>query len=81
MPKELLELKNKYISSSKTGTPGKYQEGDALLEEVNKDSNSWLKLSGIPTEKHWLRVFRNLDALNRVNDLLKIFTLFYITLK
>lgn len=47
-------------------TNWKCQGGDALLEEINKESKSLLKLSGIPSEKHWLRVFRNLDQLNEV---------------
>ena len=50
-----------------TMTMGKCQGGDAILEEINKESKAWLKMSGIPTEEQWLQVFRNLDDLNKVN--------------
>ena len=66
MPSEMRDIKNAYISRSRTGNKDKSQGGDALLEEVNKDSKSWMKMAGIPTEEHWLRVFRNLDSLNQV---------------
>ena len=56
-----------YASASKTGHKGKCQSGDALLEEINKESKSWLKLSGVSSEEQWLRVFRNLDTLNEVS--------------
>ena len=69
MPTELKELKNKYISVSRTGNKGHYQGGDALLEEVNKESKAWCKLGGIPTESQWIRVFRKLDKLNEVKHI------------
>ena len=40
--------------------------GVTLLEEINKESKSWLKMARIPSEELWLRVFRNLDELNKV---------------
>ena len=46
-------------------TVEKCQGGDSLLKEINKVSNSWLKMAGIPSEELWLR-FRNLDELNKV---------------
>ena len=76
MPKELHDCMKKYVSSSRTGKTGKCQGGDALLEEVNKESKSWLILSGIPSEQHWLRVFRSLDKLNEV--CMSYFSLFNI---
>ena len=66
MPDEIRKVKEKHVSSSRTGHAGKFQGGDALLEEVNKESKAWLKLSGIPSEERWLRIFRNLDDLNKV---------------
>ena len=30
---------------------------DALLEEINKESKSWLKMAGILSEELWLKVF------------------------
>ena len=66
MLKELLAVLEEHISSSRTNTEGKYQGGDALLEEINK-SKSWLKLAGIPTGEQWTQVFRNLDDMNNVS--------------
>ena len=48
-------------------TVEKCQGGDTLLEEINKESKPWLKMAGIPSEELWLRVFRNLDELNKVS--------------
>jgi len=73
MPSELSSIKKKYISGSRTGNIGKSQGADALLEEVNKDSKSWLKMVGIPKQQHWLRVFRNLDELNEVCKIVRTF--------
>ena len=67
MPPEIKELMEKFISGSKNGTFGKCQGGDAMLEELNKESKSWLKTSGIPTKEQWLQVFRNLDDLTPVS--------------
>ena len=66
MPPEIKELMEKFISGSKNGTFGKCQGGDAMLEELNKESKSWLKTSGIPTNEQWLQVFRNIDDLTQV---------------
>jgi len=67
MPPELREVMKKYISRSKNGTLGKCQGGDAMLEELNKQSKSWLKMSGIPSNNQWLEVFRNIDGLTEVD--------------
>ena len=67
MPEELNNLKKQFMSGSRTGNIDKSQGVDALLEEVIKDSKSWLKMAGIPSEKQRLRVFRNLDKLNEVS--------------
>ena len=66
MPTELKEVLNKYLSGSRTKTLGKCQGGDAMLEEVNKESKSWLKMAGIPSNDQWQNVFRNLDELSKV---------------
>ena len=66
MPEALLNIKQKYVSGSRTGHRERCQGGDALLEEINKESKSWLKMSGIPTEQQWIKVFRNLDELMQV---------------
>ena len=67
MPEELNNFKKQFMSGSRTGNIDKSQGVDALLEEVIKDSKSWLKMAGIPSEKQRLRVFRNLDKLNEVS--------------
>ena len=66
MPPELRTVMEKYVYGSKTMTYGKCQGGDALLGEINKESKSWLKMAGIPSNDHWLRVFRNFDDVNKV---------------
>ena len=66
MPNELRVIMEKYISGSRTMIVKKCQGGDALLEEINKESKSWLKIAEIPLEEHWLRVFWNLDELSKV---------------
>ena len=38
-------------------TVEKCQGGDALLEEINKESKLWLKMEGILSEELWLKVF------------------------
>ena len=50
MPAELKTIMDVYISGSKTMTPGKCQGGDALLEELNKESKAWLEMAGIPSD-------------------------------
>ena len=55
------------MSGLRTGNIGKLHGRDALMEEVNKDSKSCLKMAGIPYERQWFRVFQNLDKLNEVS--------------
>ena len=64
MPQQIKEILSHYVSGSKFMKMGKCQGGDAMLEELNKDSKSWFKKAGIPGEEQWLTVFRNLDDLN-----------------
>ena len=44
MPAALKSIRDKYVSVSRTGRIGHYQGGDALLEEINKESKAWCKL-------------------------------------
>jgi len=37
-----------------------------LLEELNKELKSWLKMAGVPSDEQWLNVARNIDNLNKV---------------
>ena len=66
MPSNLKNIMEQYISGNKSGKRDKCQGGDALLEEVNKESKAWLKMAGVHTEQQWIRVFRNLDNLSQV---------------
>ena len=66
MPPDLKDLLEKYVSGSKNGTWNKCQGGDAMLEELNKETKSWLKMSGVPTNEQWLTIFRNIDELTKV---------------
>ena len=70
MPDELRKTLERFTSGSRNNKIGKCQGGDALLEELNKNSKSWLKMAGIPTDEQWLRVFRNIDNLEAVSTLL-----------
>ena len=63
MPCKLRKVMENLISGSRTMTLGRCQGGDAMLEEINKEAKSWLKMSGIPSNDQWLQVFRNLDDL------------------
>ena len=47
MPPELQKDMDAYASVPRTRHKGKCQSSDAMLEEVNKESKSWLKLSGV----------------------------------
>ena len=66
IPNELRVIMEKYISGSRTMTVKKCQGGDALLENINKESKSCLKMVGIPSEELLLRVFLKLDELKKV---------------
>ena len=66
MPQELREIMHHFVSGSKNNIKGKCQGGDAMLEELNKELKSWLKMAGVPSDEQWLNVARNIDNLNKV---------------
>ena len=66
MPQELQEVLKNFVSSNRTMTLEKCQGGDALLEEINNESKSWLKMAGVPSTEQRLHLFRNLDELLKV---------------
>ncbi|MES9884493.1 MAG: hypothetical protein ABW185_26915, partial [Sedimenticola sp.] len=66
MPPSLNDLVHSSLTLSRVGNAGHYQGGDACLEEINKEAKSWVSPVGVPTEKEWEKVFRNLDSLNKV---------------
>ncbi|MEW8543116.1 MAG: hypothetical protein AB2693_06235 [Candidatus Thiodiazotropha sp.] len=52
-------------SISVSGNPQKGEGGDFILENKNKRIKMWLPY-GVPTEKQWVRVNRNLDNLDEI---------------
>jgi hypothetical protein len=64
MPSELQQMMEKFVSGSKTGTRGKCQGGDAMLEEI-LTKNVW-------RTKQWLKVFRNMDKFSQVIKIFEI---------
>lgn len=67
MPSELRTALYGTFTFSRTGHHGYYQGGDANLEELNKEAMQHVSCSGIPTEKNWQQVFRNLPKMEKVN--------------
>jgi hypothetical protein len=61
-PTQLREFMNKCQSLSKSGDPSKGQDFDFILEEVNKVTKMWIP-KGLPSERTWLKVCRNIDDL------------------
>ena len=80
MPANIKDILNNSLTASRTGNVGHYQGGDAMLEEVNKESKSWIPCSGVPSDHHWSKVFRNLEKLNRVSwkSVTKKITIYFI---
>lgn len=66
IPEEVMQILQSSFTLSRIGNVGHYQGGDACLEEINKDAKAWIKQIGVPSEKEWLKVFRNLDRMNEV---------------
>lgn len=66
MPHEVRVIKFTSLVLSRTGRVGRYQSGDAVIEEVNKEAKR--DLVGVPNESQWRRSFRNLDAMNKIRS-------------
>lgn len=71
MPKSIKEKVLSSLSLSRNNNIGHYQGGEAMLEEINKEAKSWISPLGVPTNKDWLKVFRNSDKFNQVNKTTK----------
>jgi hypothetical protein len=65
MPDNITEIVKSSLTLSRTGNMGHFQGGDACLEEINKEAKTWVT-KGVPSEKEWLKIFRNLDKLSQV---------------
>jgi hypothetical protein len=61
-PSELRGFLDKCQSHSKSGNPSKGQDFDFVLEEINKVTKMWIP-KGVPSQKTWLKVCRNIDDL------------------
>ena len=59
-PKPLREQLSQVASFSVSGDISKGQDANFVLEEVNRESKSWM-LRGVPDDKMWLTVCHNLD--------------------
>ena len=64
MPEKIKSLKLSSFILSRTQRIGHYQEGDAAIEEVNKEAKR--DLVGVSNETQWKRSFRNLDDMNKI---------------
>lgn len=65
-PNELAEFVGKTESISTSGNSSKGEDMDAYLEEVNKVSKVWQHGSMVALD--WLRIFRNLENLSKVQN-------------
>ena len=66
MPRELQTALHETFTYSRTGSLGHYQGGDANLEELNKEAKRHVSSAGVPKEKDWEQVFRNLPKMKTV---------------
>ncbi|MES9969685.1 MAG: hypothetical protein ABW092_06590, partial [Candidatus Thiodiazotropha sp.] len=64
-PPELQNYVRATEAVSTSGDPQKGEGGDFILENKNKRIKMWLP-KGVPVEKQWIRVNRNLDRLDEV---------------
>ena len=72
--KLLREQLSQVTSFSVSGDKSKGQDADFALEEVNRESKSWM-LHGVPDDKVWLTVCHNLDLLKGIKEMRKWTTL------
>ena len=66
MPQKVKEIVFSSMTLSRVGNTGHFQGGDACLEEVNKEAKAWISPVGVPSDRDWIKVFRNLDKQNEV---------------
>ena len=64
IPNEVKQCMHSTFSMSRNRKDGHYQGGDAIIEEINKQSKKWI--IRVPTEMQWQRSFRTLDVLEEV---------------
>jgi hypothetical protein len=67
-PDNVLNYIKSTMALSQSGNESGGEGGDFILENVNRSVNSWMP-PGVPTEDKCLRVCRNLDGMEKVNNL------------
>ncbi|KAJ8022554.1 hypothetical protein HOLleu_37485 [Holothuria leucospilota] len=65
MPPLVKEFVHSHQSVSQSGQAGRGEDMDFQLENLNKRSKVWTP-KGVPSEADWLRTFRNLEKLDKV---------------
>lgn len=59
---ELKPVYEKYFTISLSGDPSRAEDWDFVLENINKKTQRWMP-KGVPTDKLWRNVCRNVDPL------------------
>ena len=67
MQKEVNDIYELYSTISLSGDPSKAEDWDFVLENVNKKTQSWIP-KGVPNDKIWLNVCRNVDPLEKLRS-------------
>ena len=65
LQKEVELLYHTYYTISVSGDPSRAEDWDFVLENINKKTQSWIP-KGIPTDKIWQNVCRNIDPLEEL---------------
>ena len=65
-PMEILRFIEENESYSVSGNDSKGEGGDFILEAKNRKTKMWIP-SGVPDDKKWLSVCRNIDRLEKVS--------------
>ena len=64
-PPPIKAFLDKHASISRSGDESKGQDADFILEEINKETKSWIP-RGVPDDDTWQRVCRNLPHLRSI---------------
>ena len=67
LPEKVQKLLDDHTSISKSGDKSKGEDCDFVLEELNKETKKWLP-RGVPKEKVWYNVCRNLENLQSLRE-------------
>ena len=67
LPESIQTLLDNHTSISRSDDKSKGEDCDFILEELNKETKKWLP-RGVPKEKVWYNVCRNLETLQSLRD-------------